>query len=107
MSYCSEGELEMTKKITLELTLEELKLIDKYIELNDDTQQLFDKIRDAYPKSKTLTDIVIRWWCDVFTSKKYDWDMETAIQDLCDRIELFLLKHQSEECVKQIRGKMR
>ena len=31
--------------------VEELEIIDKYIELNDDTRQLFDKIRSAYPKS--------------------------------------------------------
>lgn len=41
----------MTNTITLKLTLEELEIIDKYIELNDDTRQLFDKIRKAYPKS--------------------------------------------------------
>jgi len=94
-------------EITLKLSLEELKLIDKYVELNDETSEIFDKIKDAYPKSKTLTDIVTRWWCDVFTTKNFDWGMETSVEDLVDRIELFLLKHQSEECVKQIRGKMR
>ena len=31
--------------------VEELEIIDKYIELNDDTRQLFDKIQKAYPKS--------------------------------------------------------
>ncbi len=41
----------MTEQISLNLTLEELEIIDKYIELNDDTRQLFDKIREAYPKS--------------------------------------------------------
>ena len=41
----------MTEKISLNLTLEELEIIDKYIELNDDTRQLFDKIKKAYPKS--------------------------------------------------------
>lgn len=50
MSYCFGGELEMTDKITLELTLDELKLIDKYIELNDETQSVFDKIKYAYPQ---------------------------------------------------------
>jgi len=42
----------MTGKITLELTLEELKLIDKYVELNDETQSVFDKIKYAYPQPK-------------------------------------------------------
>ena len=41
----------MTEQISLNLTLEELEIIDKYIELNDDTRQLFDKIQKAYPKS--------------------------------------------------------
>ena len=40
----------MTDKITLTLTLDELKLIDKYVELNDETQSVFDKIKDAYPQ---------------------------------------------------------
>ena len=42
----------MTDKITLELTLDELKLIDKYVELNDETQSVFDKIKYAYPQPK-------------------------------------------------------
>lgn len=42
----------MTDKITLELTLDELKLIDKYVELNDETQSVFDKIKYAYPQLK-------------------------------------------------------
>ena len=41
----------MTEQISLNLTIEELEIIDKYIELNNDTRQLFDKIRKAYPKS--------------------------------------------------------
>ncbi len=42
----------MTEPITLNLTIEELKLIDKYVEFNDDTQQLFDKIKSAYPQPR-------------------------------------------------------
>ena len=41
----------MTEKILLEITLEELEIIDKYLELTDSTRQLFDKIQKAYPKS--------------------------------------------------------
>ena len=170
----------MTEQISLNLTLEELEIIDKYIELNDDTRQLFDKIQKAYPKSpvetaykrvfgeyppttpsvhnfddnqwfafqkgyscgygddlgnsneiskkpvekqsKTLTDILYRWWSDVFTTHSY-WDMETSIDDLVDRIELFLPKEQSakgsqnayvecsvegfNDCLKKIKGKLR
>ena len=147
-------ELKMTEKISLNLTLEELEIIDKYIELNDDTRQLFDKIRKAYPKSpveaaykrvfgeypattpsvhnfddnlwfsfqkgyscgygngldnsneiskkpvekqsKTLTDILYRWWDDVFTTHS-DWDMETSIEDLVDQVEQWLPK-QTDVC---------
>jgi hypothetical protein len=44
-------------------------------------------------KQKTLTDLIERWWCDVFTTHG-DWDMETSIEDLVDQIELFLPKEQ-------------
>jgi hypothetical protein len=246
--------MEMTDKITLELTLDELKLIDKYVELNDETQSVFDKIKYAYPqpkmnlyregeyaivsyndttyyrlmgedatcfswwikkgvsanyplptlvmvtdaeterlleglyynhivvkkekeerqkelvresvkwceenpnenpldclkpqtpeqvadglkeafreavkqgvvsshtKSKTLTDLIYRWWEDVFTTHS-DWDMETSIEDLVDRIELFLPKEQSaagsqnayvesavegfNDCLNKIKSKLR
>jgi len=206
------------QKITLELTIEELKLIDKYVWMNDDAQQLFDKIKQAYPQpkmeyqesgtvdkveynghtylridydndgrfggvwwkqierhkspmnivtddvtinvleglwydqvkkdeptkpmdevvdrlenkykdaeensasymtgevvervmkkweenppeflkfelGKTLEDLITRWWCDVFTTHD-DWDMETAIDDLVDQIQLWLPKEQSYE----------
>ena len=51
---------------------------------------------------KTLEQLIERWWCDVFTSKKYDWDMETAIQDLCDRIFLWLPKEQDSSGTQRI-----
>lgn len=41
-----------TDKIILELTLDELKLIDKHIEYNEETKSVFDKIKDAYPLLK-------------------------------------------------------
>jgi hypothetical protein len=112
----------MTDKITLELTLDELKLIDKYVELNDETRSVFHKIRDAYPTPKTLTDIIWIWWDDVFTTHS-DWDTENAIEDLVDKIELWLPKEQSaagsqntyvecsvegfNDCLTKIKGKLR
>jgi hypothetical protein len=36
----------MTEKITLELTLDELKLIDKYVEFDYDTKSLANKIKN-------------------------------------------------------------
>ena len=53
----------MTEPIKLNLTLEELKLIDKYVELNDDTQQLFNKIKSAYPSQKSPVEEAYKdWW---------------------------------------------
>ena len=79
-------------------------------------------IVSSVDKPKTMTDILYRWWCDVFTSHS-DWDMETSIEDLVDRIELFLPKEQSaagsqnvdvvflvdgfNDCLKKIKGKLR
>lgn len=45
-------------EITLNLTLQELKTLDKYVELNDETRPLFDKIQNAYPKPETLLDVI-------------------------------------------------
>ena len=42
----------MTEKITLELTLQELQLLDKYVEFDYDTKSLINKIQNAYPKPK-------------------------------------------------------
>jgi hypothetical protein len=39
----------MTEPITLELTLKELQLLDKYVEKTDDTYSVLMKIKDAYP----------------------------------------------------------
>ena len=170
----------MTEQISLKLTFEELEQIDKYIELNDDTRQLFDKIQKAYPKSpveaaykrvfgeypattpsvhnfddnqwfafhrgysfgygdcleksneisktpvekqsKTLTDIVYRWWEEVFTTHS-DWNMETSVDDLIDQVEQFLPKQKSassqnvlgdvdivegfNDCLKKIKSNLR
>ena len=43
-------------EITLKLTFEELKALDKYVELNDETRPRLDQIRNAYPKPETLYD---------------------------------------------------
>ena len=49
---------EQMTEITLNLTLEELKTLDKYVELNDETRPLFDKIQNAYPEPETLFDVI-------------------------------------------------
>jgi hypothetical protein len=183
-------------EITLKLTFEELKIIDKFVELNDETQPLFDKIRKAYPKPTTLFDVIRnlgysvdcsweivdaveefekskekemikrnlktslqelangdvrpiddvvretknqqeswmnksdeelvaileknppdclkfvmgktleqsieRWWCDTFTGTHEKWSMEECIDDLIDRIELFLPRSQSSEGTQSV-----
>jgi len=100
----------MTDKITLELTLEELKLIDKYVELNDETQSVFDKIKYAYPKPETLYDVCMTWWGRVFDNND---DMETCIDDLVDNIDYWLPKEHDtnsykwNECIRTIRKKLR
>jgi len=226
----------MTEPITLNLTLKELQLIDKYVEKNDDTYSVLMKIKDAYPRpkmnflfdgkfevvsynkqsyyrfefpdevywyrrisdetcldlklvritdgethrlleglwfnevkkgkydepyrnvraywdekdnpkpmdevvdkmlkeweenppeflkfemGKTLEALITRWWCDVFT-KHDNWDMETAIDDLIDQIQLWLPKSQSasgsqslgvedmvegfNDCLNKIKSKLR
>jgi hypothetical protein len=79
-------------------------------------------IVSSVDKPKTMTDILYRWWCDVFTSHS-DWDMETSIDDLVTRIEEWLPKEQSaagsqnayvectvegfNDCLKKIKGKLR
>ena len=51
---CPETKLEikMTEPITLTLTLEELKLLDKYVEYGEETKELFDKVKQAYPQPR-------------------------------------------------------
>ena len=73
-------------------------------------------------KPQTLTDLIFDWWNDIFTSHS-DLDMEASIDDLVDRIELFLPKEQSasgsqnayvecsvegyNDCINKIRRKLR
>jgi hypothetical protein len=46
---------------------------------------------------KTLEALITRWWDDVYDGIHQDWDREVAIDDLCDRVELWLPKSQSHE----------
>ena len=63
-------------------------------------------------KSKTLTDLIYRWWSDVFTTHS-DWDMETSIEDLVDQIEMWLPKEHDtnsykwNQCIRMIKEKLR
>jgi len=188
---CPETKLEIKmteQKFTLELTLDELHMLDKYVEYCEETKEFFEKLKDAYPKQKspveeaykdwcgeypsggpsedakwgaflagyqvtqpkavpvdepeyydevewdekdnskpmdevvnrllekwktdppeflkfelgkTLEDLITRWWCDVFTTHEH-WDMETAIDDLVDQIQLWLPREQSHEGTQDV-----
>jgi hypothetical protein len=50
---------------------------------------------------KTLETLITRWWCDVFTTRE-DWDMQTAIDDLIDQIQLWLPREQSHEGTQDV-----
>jgi hypothetical protein len=86
-------------------------------------EQVADGLKEAFKeavkqgvvsstKSKTLTDIIYRWWEDVFTTHS-DWDMETSIEDLVDQIQLWLPKEHDtnsykwNECIRMIKEKLR
>jgi hypothetical protein len=51
-------------------------------------------------KPKTLYSIIYRWWMDIFCNPIYrDWDMETSIEDLVDRIEFWNMRTAKEDGV--------
>ena len=53
---CPETQLEIKmteEKFTLELTLDELHMLDKYVEYCEETKEFFDKLKNAYPKQKS------------------------------------------------------
>jgi hypothetical protein len=76
-------------EITLKLTFEELKALDKYVELNDETRPLFDKIRNAYPKPETLYDVI--------RNLGYSVDMCDEIVDAVEEFE----KSKEKEMIKR------
>jgi hypothetical protein len=52
-------------------------------------------------KPKTLYDILYRWWMDIFCNPIYrDWDMETSIEDLVDRIEFWNMRIKNDDEVE-------
>jgi len=74
------------------------RLENKY-ENDDVVNRMLKKWEENPPEflkfelGKTLEALITRWWCDVFTTHE-DWDMETAIDDLIDQIQLWLPKEQ-------------
>ena len=60
--------------------------------MNEVVDRLEDKYKQVEDTPKTLYNLINRWWGDVFGIHS-DWDMETSIEDLCDRIELWILRN--------------
>jgi len=51
------------QEFTLELTLDELHMLDKYVEYCEETKEFFDKLKNAYPKPKSLVEEAYKDWC--------------------------------------------
>jgi hypothetical protein len=69
-----------------------------------DEPEYYDEVENGVSenkqKPKTLYSIIYRWWMDIFCNPIYrDWDMETSIQDLVDRIEFWNMRTAKEDGV--------
>ena len=84
-------------EITLKLTFEELKIIDKFVELNDETQPLFDKIRKAYPKPTTLFDVIRNLGYSVDCS----WEIVDAVEEFEKSKEKEMIKRNLKTSLTQ------
>jgi hypothetical protein len=68
---CPETKLEIKmteQKITLELTLDELKLIDKHLWISVATKPILEKIKNAYPQQKSDVEEAYKDWCGEYPS---------------------------------------
>jgi hypothetical protein len=61
----------MTGPITLNLTLKELKLIDKYVEYNEETKEVFGKIKSAYPQIKMKLELAGKFEVVFYNGENY------------------------------------
>jgi hypothetical protein len=61
----------MTEPITLNLTLKELKLIDKYVEYNEETKEVFGKIKSAYPQIKMKLELAGKFEVVFYNGENY------------------------------------
>jgi hypothetical protein len=68
------------KPIKLELTLEELKLIDKYVEANDDTYSVLMKIINAYPSRKSPVEEAYKDAYGYYPDIEYNMDSFSIFQ---------------------------
>jgi len=69
-SKCPETKLEikMTETFTLELTLDELHMLDKYVEYCEETKEFFEKLKNAYPPQKSPVEEAYKDWCGEYPS---------------------------------------
>ena len=103
------------KKYTPEETAEGLRnamrqakkegVFDKPKPMNEVLDRLENKyendVSENKQKPKTLYDILYRWWMDIFCNPIYrDWDMETSIEDLVDRIEFWNMRIKNDDEVE-------
>jgi hypothetical protein len=68
---CPETKLEIKmteQKFTLELTLDELHMLDKYVEYCEETKEFFEKLKNAYPKQKSPIEEAYKDWCGEYPS---------------------------------------
>jgi hypothetical protein len=56
------------QEFTLELTLDELKLIDKHLWISVGTKPILEKIKNAYPKQKSPVEEAYKDWCGEYPS---------------------------------------
>jgi hypothetical protein len=61
-------EIKMTETFTLELTLDELHMLDKYVEYCEETKEFFEKLKNAYPKQKSPVEEAYKDWCGEYPS---------------------------------------
>ena len=73
------------------------EVVDKMLKKWEENPPEFLK----FEMGKTLETLITRWWCEVFTTRN-DWDMETAIDDLVDQIQLWLPREQSHEGTQDV-----
>ncbi len=85
-------------EITLKLTFEELKIIDKFVELNDETRPLFDKIRNAYPKPTTLFDVIRNLGYSVDCS----WEIVDAVEEFEKSKEKEMIKRNLKTSLQEL-----
>jgi hypothetical protein len=88
-------------------------------EIKQPTDELIEKLVKKPPEflkfelGQSLTDLIYDWWEDVFTTHS-NWDMETSIDDLVDRIDKQFIPpshdtngYEWEKCLKMMRDNLR